>query len=77
MMAKAKKKTAKKKTAKKKAAKDVLCVGSKVKGYIKSNNLMCSGDLIGELSEKIYDMLDDAMDRCEANRRATVRPQDL
>jgi len=38
---------------------------------------MCSGELIENLSNKVYDILDDAMDRTELNRRSTVRPQDL
>ncbi len=65
--------------AKKKAKKsrDTLVVGSKIKSYIKENKFMCSGELIENLSNKVYDILDDAMDRTELNRRSTVRPQDL
>ena len=65
--------------AKKKAKKsrDTLVVGSKIKAYIKENKFMCSGELIENLSSKVYDILDDAMDRTELNRRSTVRPQDL
>ena len=65
-------------TAKKKAKKrDVLVVGSKVKALIKSKKMMCSGDLIENLSEKVYDLVDEAIDRTKANKRSTVRPQHL
>lgn len=65
--------------AKKKAKKsrDTLVVSSKIKAYIKANKFMCSGELVENLSNKVYDLLDDAMDRTELNRRSTVRPQDL
>lgn len=64
-----------KKAAKRK--KDVLVVGSKVKAFIKSKKMMCSGDLVDSLSEKVYDLIDDAVKRTKANKRSTVRPQDL
>lgn len=77
-MAKAKKK-AKKTVAKKKAAKgrEVLVVASKVKDYIKSEGLQSSSEVIPALSERIYDLLDGAMERTKSNGRATVRPYDL
>ena len=77
----AKKKATKKKATKKKAAKaskkEVLVVASKVKAYVKSNGKMSSSDAIAALNEKVYAMLDAAIDRTEANRRSTVKPQDL
>jgi hypothetical protein len=63
--------------AKKKAKKEVLVVGSKVKAYIKSKKLMCSGDLVEGLSAKVYNTIDDAIVRTKNNKRATVRPHDL
>jgi len=63
--------------SKKKAARETLVVGSKIKAYIKANGYKCSGELIGELSNKVHDALDAAMGRCDANRRSTVRPADL
>jgi hypothetical protein len=63
--------------AKKKAKKEVLVVGSKVKAYIKSKKMMCSGDLIEGLSSKVYDCIDDAVTRTKNNKRSTVRPHDL
>ncbi len=71
------KKKKKKKASRKKAARDVLCVGSKVKAYIKANGMKCAGDLIPGLSDRIHDMLDAAMARTTENRRSTVRPHDL
>ncbi|MCK4999387.1 MAG: hypothetical protein KAS23_07625 [Anaerohalosphaera sp.] len=69
---------AKKKAAKKKAGKkEVLIVASKTKAYIKSKGMMTSSDAIGALNDKIYALLDSAACRTEANRRSTVKPQDL
>ena len=72
---KAKKKAAPRRT--RKAAREQLCVGSKVKAYIKANGLKCSGDLVEELSNKVHATLDAAMARCQGNKRATLRPIDL
>lgn len=68
-----------KKKAKKKAAqkKEVLVVASKVKAYVKSKKMMTSADSIGALSDQVYAMLDAAIARTKANRRSTVKPQDL
>ena len=78
----AKKKAAKKKVAKKKAAKKAACreslvVASKVKAYIKSKKMMTSSDSLCALSCQVYDMLDAAIARTKANKRSTVKPQDL
>lgn len=54
-----------------------LCVGSKVKAYIKANGLKCSGELLDALSDRVHGMLDGAMSRCSGNKRSTVRPVDL
>ena len=71
------KKKAKKKVAKKKACRESLVVASKVKAYIKSKKMMTSSDALCALSDQVYDMLDDAIARTQANRRSTVKPQDL
>ena len=78
----ARKKTKKKakKTARRparKASREVLCVGSKVKAYIKANGMKCSGDLIEALSNQMHETLDTAIGRCQGNKRSTVRPVDL
>ena len=59
------------------ADKEVLVVASKVKAYIKSKKMMTSSDTIAALSDKVYAMLDDAVARTKANRRSTVKAQDL
>ena len=63
--------------AKKESKKDILVVSSKVKAYIRSKKMMCSADAIGALSDKIHCILDCAMARTKANKRSTVKPQDL
>ena len=68
------KKKAKRKTASKK---EVLVVASKVKAYIKSRGMMTSSDTIGALSTALYTQIDRAINRTKANRRSTVKPQDL
>ena len=54
-----------------------LIVASKVKAYIKSKKMMTSSDALEALSEKVYAMLDSAIIRTQANRRSTVKAQDL
>ncbi len=64
--------------AKKKASKkEVLIVTSKTKAYIKSKGMMTSSDAIGALNDAIYGIIDAAITRTKANRRSTVKPQDL
>ena len=63
--------------AKKASKKDVLVVSSKVKGYIRSKKMMCSADAIAALSDKVYCIIDSAIARTKANKRSTVKPQDL
>jgi len=57
--------------------KKVLVVVSKVKAYIKSKKMMTSSDVVTALSDKVCVILDDAVARAKANRRSTVRPQNL
>jgi hypothetical protein len=73
---KAKKKVAKKKPAAKKS-KEVLVVASKVKAYVKSKGMMTSSDAIAALSDEVYAVLDAGIKRTQANRRSTLKPQDL
>ena len=54
-----------------------LIVASKVKAYIKSKKMMTSSEAIGAISQKVQCMLDAAIERTKANRRSTVKPQDL
>ncbi|MHC4545564.1 MAG: hypothetical protein ACYTDW_12180 [Planctomycetota bacterium] len=57
--------------------KESLIVASKIKAYIKSKKMMTSSDALGAISDKVYCMLDAAIARTQANRRTTVKPQDL
>jgi hypothetical protein len=67
--------------AKKKAAKvskkEALVVASKVKAYIKSKGNMTASETLAALNDKVYCLLDKAVARTTANRRSTVKPQDL
>ncbi len=78
MGARRKKKKAKK-TAKRRGGgkREVLCVRSKVKAYVKSQGMKSSGDLIESVSGKVHEILDAAIARTTENRRSTVRPHDL
>ena len=50
---------------------------SKVKAYVKSKKMQTSADAIAALSDSVYATLDAAIARTKANRRSTVKPQDL
>ena len=60
-----------------KKKKDVLIVASKIKAYIKSKKMMTSSESLVAISDKVYCMLDTAIARTKANRRSTVKAQDL
>ena len=57
--------------------KEVLVVASKVKAYVKSKKMMTSADAVAALSDKVHAILDAAIVRTKANKRSTVKPQDL
>jgi hypothetical protein len=54
-----------------------LVVTSKIKAYIKSKQMMSSSDAVEAINDKVCSMLDAAIARTKANRRSTVKPQDL
>lgn len=56
---------------------EVLVVASKVRAYLKSKEVKMSGELIGALNDKVKEVLDAAAKRSQANKRATVKPQDI
>ena len=56
---------------------DVLVVGSKVKAYIKEKGLHTSSDFAEGLSKEVEVLLNKAIERCQANKRSTVRPTDV
>jgi hypothetical protein len=66
-----------KKTAKKASKKEVLVVASKVKAYVKNKGMMSSSDAVEALNCQVYDLLDQAIARTQANKRSTLKPQDL
>ena len=77
-MAARKKKATKKKTARRKAAPKLnLVVGSKVKETIKGHGYRMAGDFGDALNAKVHELIENAVARCAANNRGTVRPQDL
>lgn len=57
--------------------KESLIVASKVKAYIKGKKMKSSSEALGALNDKVYDLLDCATARTRANRRNTLRAQDL
>lgn len=57
--------------------KDSLIVASKVKAYIKGKKMMTASDSLEAISDRVYAILDAAINRTKANRRSTVKPQDL
>jgi hypothetical protein len=67
----------KKKAAKKGRDREVLCVASKVKAYMKRKNMNTSAEAITCLSDRIYCMLDTASERTKANGRKTLKAQDV
>jgi histone H3/H4 len=54
-----------------------LVVASKVKAYIKDQQMMTSSEALEAVSERVYGLLDAAVARAKANRRSTVKAQDL
>ncbi|MBP9886992.1 MAG: hypothetical protein KBF93_11895 [Leptospiraceae bacterium] len=57
--------------------KAILIVSSKVKEYIKSKELMTSSDVVEGLNEKVYRLIDEAIERTKSNKRSTVRASDF
>lgn len=67
----------KKKAAKKASKKEVVVVASKVKAYIRAKKCMCGADAIEALSDAVHCCMDRAVKRAQANRRRTVKAQDV
>lgn len=57
--------------------KEMLVVASKVRAYVKSKGCQTAGDSLPALNDAVYSVLDQAVKRTKANRRSTVKPQDL
>ena len=58
-------------------SKEMLIVGTKVKNYIKSKEVMSSADVLDALNCAIYEILDRAVERAKANGRKTVQGRDV
>jgi hypothetical protein len=54
-----------------------LVVASKVKEFIRGAGVRAAGDLVDAVSASVNSCLKKAVERCKANGRGTVRPQDL
>jgi hypothetical protein len=57
--------------------KESLVVASKIRAYIKSKKMMTASDALVTINDKVYGLLDAAAERTKANRRSTLKPQDL
>ncbi|MEM7153080.1 MAG: hypothetical protein AAF799_09560 [Myxococcota bacterium] len=57
--------------------KEIVVVGSKVKEVIKEAGLRSDGELVQAVSDKVHELLEAAIERCQSNNRSTVRPHDL
>lgn len=66
-----------KKKATGKKPKEMLLVQSKVKEYVRSQEMMCSSDLVDALNDYVGWLLDKAVERANANGRKTARASDV
>ena len=57
--------------------KEALIVASKVKAYIKSKKMMSSAEAMDAFNDAVYSVIDSAIARTRANRRTTVKAQDV
>lgn len=62
---------------KKKASKPVELIISKARSKAAAKKCNVSSDFYGALDRKVRDMIKDAEGRAIANKRKTLRPQDL
>jgi histone H3/H4 len=60
-----------------KKKREPLVVASKVKAFVKDQKMMSSSEMVEALSEHVYNLLEAAVARAKANRRSTVKAQDL
>ena len=74
---KARKAPARKKAARKKGPIELIVSKSRTKAAVKSAGFKTAGDFYEALDGAVRDCIAKAVDRADANKRATVRPQDL
>jgi len=60
-----------------KKKKEPLVVASKVRAYIKSKKMLTSSEAVSAISDTVYELIDKAVARAKANRRSTIKAQDL
>ena len=56
---------------------EIVVVGSKIKEVVKEAGFRSDGELVQAVSDKVREMLADAIERCKGNNRSTVHPRDL
>jgi hypothetical protein len=60
-----------------KSEKELVLIQSKIKDYIKSKGYMTASDALDGLNERVYRLIDEALERTSANKRTTVKPIDF
>ena len=58
-------------------AEAILIVQSKVKEFVKGKGCQTSATAIEALSNKVKDLLNEAVERAKSNNRATVKDRDI
>ncbi|WP_124032217.1 hypothetical protein [Olavius algarvensis spirochete endosymbiont] len=60
------------------AEKEALVVASKIKAYIRTTaNMKCSSAVIDNLSDKVREMCDEAIENAKSAKRKTVQEKDF
>lgn len=77
MAKKAPAKAAPKAKAKKPVEREMLIVASKVKNAIREFDVNVASDAAGALNEVVFQFIEQAAKRAQANGRKTVRPHDF
>ncbi len=57
--------------------KQMLIVSSKTRAYIKEKGFMMSGEAATALNIKVHELIDEALERTQKNKRSTLRSHDL
>jgi hypothetical protein len=63
--------------AKKSGKREMMVVGSKVKGFIKGKKCMTSSEFLPALNEKVMCLITHACERAKGNKRTTLKARDL
>jgi hypothetical protein len=67
----------KKKAPAPKKPKEMMLVQSKVKEYVRGQDMNCASDLVDALNEQVALLLDRAVTRAKENGRKTTRASDV